>query len=177
MNVGELRAAFEGLVDDSVDNALFLIWLNEAQNEIAVEYGVKRITTISSDGESEYSLPSDFLKPLEVRDSSGARYDDYEITEWGEIKFFDEDTYIIHYLGIPSRIPANDDNATSELHELLHDPLYIYAAAMYYDMESTGDAEESAMATKLLRKFNSMVLSRTKALKARKRKNISMTTL
>jgi hypothetical protein len=171
MNVGELRAAFEALVDDTVDNAIFLVWLNESLEDISTKYGPVATSTITAlESGAEYNLPSDFLKVIEVVNSNNELYLDYEISELGTIAFADADTYNVKYHRMPTRLVVGNDLLVPEIHELLHSPMYLYAASMYYDRESTGDKEESEMASKLMLKYEATVERRVKALKARRSK-------
>lgn len=172
MNVGELRTAFEALIQDSVDNTTFLTWIIEAQEEIALEYGKINTITIECTTVGEaYSLPSDFLAVAELLDSNDNRYYNYDITSINTIIFEDTDIYTLYYHKSPDTITANDDNAEPEIHPLLHSPMIYYAAAQFYDQESGGDEEESNMATKMLNKFYGMVHNRSKKLKARRSTN------
>ena len=170
MNVGQLRAAFEGLIDDSVDNTLLLIWLNEAQEDIATIYGPIETTTLTAESGVEYSLPNNFLKVAEVR-LDGQEYVDYEISEWGQIAFMTGGDFTVYYHKVPDMLAPNDDNATPQLHEILHSIMSTYAAAKFYDRESLGDPEESAMASKLMGQYEYILARRVKTLKARKRKS------
>ena len=173
MNVKQIRETFEGLIDDSVDNSLLLIWINEAQDAIASEYGVKTSKQIIAVTDVEYPITSDFLRVLEVRNSDGEDYIWYNITEWGDISFADDDTYTIHYLKTPTPVAGNNDIAEPSVHDFLHSLIPVYAAAKFYDRESLGDTEESQMANKLMGQFEYNLAKRVKALKNRRKKAIT----
>ena len=176
MNVGQMREAFEGLVEDSVDNALFVQWLNEAQEDVATSYSSISSAVITIDDCSqEYELPEDALKVQEIVSSTGHTYTDYIVTERGTIRFATAGTYTMYYFRMPQPLEAGDDTAEPDLPALLHTPLYIYAASMYYDKISGADEADSAMATKLLRRYEHMVARRVAKLKARKREFPSFT--
>lgn len=173
MNVSELRQAFYNIIDDTIDSGIVLDWFNEAQEDAALHYGVKRSVSVTYDGENAITLPTDWVTLQEVRNSDGDTYLDFDITEWREISFDVADTYTLYYLGLPATIPTGDDTFEPELHPLLHRPLYIYAASRYFDMESGGDQEESNMALKYLNYYNAMVTSRAAKLKAVKQQRMT----
>ena len=174
MNVGQLRVAFENLVDDTVDNSMLWVWLNEGTEEVAMRYGKITSIEISMKAGESYKLPEDYLYPALVKDSSGKEYLDYTINEVGEIEVQHDGDYKIYYHKAPDTLPQNDDSAEPDIPKLLHSPLIYYAASKFYDRESGGDEEESAMATKMLTTFEIMVNKRVKALKAGKRKDLAI---
>lgn len=173
MNVRELRSAFEGLVDDTIDNSILWYWFNEAIEEIASKYSNIKSVEITAESNKWYSLPEDYLQPAVVKDKEGNEYVNYEINEVNEILFYDEGTFVVYYHKVPDTLPQNDDSATPDIPSYLHSCIVYYAASKYYDRESTGDEEESAMAAKLLATFEVMVAKRVKTLRAGRRKNLS----
>ena len=171
MQVSDLREAFESIVDDRVNNKVLVIWLNEAQEDVALSYGRMIYYDIEAEENEDYDLPDDFLKAAEVIDKDNNEYWGFKISKWGQIRFKESGSYRIYYHKVPDRIPHGEDGAEPDLHELLHPLLYLYAASMFYDRESLGDPEESAMATKLRRQYQVALERRVRALRNRERKN------
>lgn len=167
MNVGEMRARFEDFVDDTVDSIVSVRWFNEAQEVIATEYGIPKETNLAVTAKTWTALPDDFMARLEIYDSLGNPYFDYQIDHFGRIKTQTSDTYILEYLGLPIDLPATNDSAVSALHPILHQLMVIYAASKFFDRESAGDPEESQQAVKYMQQFEMMKQKRIASLRAR----------
>lgn len=167
MNIGELREAFEALVDDSVDNAMFIVWLNEALEDLAMEYGPVKYTTYNAVANIEYDLPPDHLRTIEIKDKNGQRYLSFEVSEWGKIRFLEDGDYTLYYHRVPTRLLVGDDSLKPDIHEVLQTPMYIYAAAKFFERESEGDPEESSHASKFMSQYSSMKYDRAQKLRNR----------
>lgn len=171
MQVSELRAVFESLVDDRVSNVKFLYWLREATNTVGLAYGhIASVPVASGD-----MLPVDFNRALLLEDVYGSRFKEYEILENNSIYIDGTEEYNLYYFRKPALIPENQDSAIPDIPEELHDVLPLMCAATFYDMESLGDAEESAMGTKYAAKAKRLLDERVKILKRRYKRIESFT--
>lgn len=173
MTVGELRAAFEAFVDDTVDNSVFLIWLNDAIQDASLKYSPMTSVVIDASALEYTALPADFLSLIEVLDTQGELCRDFETTEWGSIRFATAGTYTVHYHRMANALTANDDNAVPDLPTLMHSPLYIFAASRYWDRESMGDTEESDMSSKLMRQYENAMAKIVAKLRTQRKRRYS----
>lgn len=174
MKVSELRDAFEALVDDRVNNFILIIWLNEAQEDISLYYSPVESVELYAEAMVYKELPEDLLRVIEVKDENENVCRNFEITEYGHIRFADTGTYTIYYNRKPKDMPLGEDDAKPDLPELLHKPLYVFAASRFFDRESIGDPEESQFAQKLMEQYRQMVTARANKLRARRSKKLSM---
>ena len=171
MQVSEIRAVFESLVDDRVANVKFHYWLREATNTIGLVYG-RLVTVPIASGDM---LPDDFNRVEVLANAGGTRHKDYEIRGDGTIKIYPEGDYTLTYFKVPTPLPANQDDAIPDIPEELHDALPLLCAATFYDMESLGDREESAMGSKFHTKGMQMTQERIKQLRKRYKRIESFT--
>lgn len=171
MQVSELRAVFESLIDDRVSNLKFHYWLREATNTVGYQYGkIVSVPVINGD-----TLPEDYNRSVVLEDEYGMRYKNYEVREDNTIVIDQEGTYMFYYFKKPEMLPANDDSAVPDIPEELHDVLPLMCAGTFYDMESLGDVEESAMGSKFHAKAQKLMRERIKQLKKRHKRIESFT--
>lgn len=171
MTVAEIRAVFESLVDDRVANLKFHFWLREATNTVGLTYGkIESVPVMSGD-----TLPSDYNRAIVLEDEYGMRYKTYEVREDNTIVIDQDGTYMLYYFKKPTQLAANSDSEIPDIPEELHDVLPLMCAATFYDMESLGDAEESAMGSKFHAKAQQMMKERIIQLKKRHKRIESFT--
>lgn len=167
MQVSEIRNVFQSLVDDRVDNVTFLHWLREATNTIGLKYGnISSVVVVDGD-----TLPADFNRAAALELSRGNITKDFEIYEDNTIAIgATPNECLLYYHRKPAHIPDNEDSTVPDIPPELHDALPLLCAATFYNMESLGDAEESAMGSKFAMMANNMINDRTKILRKRHRR-------
>lgn len=155
MTFDKLQQLFISLTNtDEVEPTTLALWFNEAQLDLALDFGeVKDASlpgSVSTASSSASSLPGDLLRILDVQDSNGSSLD-WQITPQGRIAVSGSGSCTLYYRAMPS---VSFDGVTSETESTLPAPLHYllayYAAWKFWDMESEGDTEESNHATKFL---------------------------
>ena len=144
MNFRQLRETFESLAGpgSEADNAQLALWLNQAQNDLALEMGSAATSQYEAvEAGTPYPLPQDCLGVL----SADA---DYCLTDTGEICFAQGGYRQVVYRQAPTPFSGLDEEQCSTLPMVLHDLLPLFAVARYWDTESEGDYEESNHASK-----------------------------
>lgn len=145
MKFSELKAAFEsyiGAVGEAEDASLAL-WLNEAQLDLAYDFGAIRTEGYSAVAGAGQVLPEDALVLLDATDT-------YIINALGQIVFENGGSVDLYYRAVPADFSGLDQEQESTLPKAVHNLMAIFAVSRYWDKESDGDAEESGHATKWL---------------------------
>ncbi len=173
MKISDIKATLEREINDSVTNANISSWVYSAMVEVSKVYG--RITPWQQVALADtfYPLPLDYLATSTIRNSEGEHYFDYEITEFGEISFEDDDTYAIEYFAMPEALPTNEVTmlgVTPAIHALFHPAIVDWCKHKYWDTEADADAEESMNADKFKNSFYQQVTTAVITLKNRARK-------
>lgn len=146
MSFDHMRAAFESYIglSDDVDTVQLALWFNEAQLDLAYDFGpvMERET-----GE----IPAGYrLKPdddwLCLLDSSPP----CQVQPNGDIVFTKGGSGKLYYRRLPLGLSGVDGGEECELPPALHYLLPIFAAARYWDSESEGEPGESSHASKWL---------------------------
>ncbi len=84
-------------------------WIADALDDIGADASVEDLYIFVATGDVKYILPSGFLSVVEVLDSDGDEYDDYEIDN-GYIEFGDDDTYNMTYRRLPGPLVHKQDD-------------------------------------------------------------------
>ena len=177
MNFNELQKLFISLSNtDEVEESTLALWFNEAQLDLALDFGEVKAyqhsntspssavvtspqeagaggednATASTQIEATTALPGDLLRILYVQDSMGQPID-WEITAQGLLCVKDASEYTLYYRAMPSvSFSGLAENEESALPTAVHHLLAYYAVWKFWDMESEGDTEESNHGTKFL---------------------------
>ena len=147
MTFEQLKALFQsytGIGDTEVEDIELALWFNEAQLELAYDFG-----EVGSLAVSNTALPADYLNTIKVSNSNGMV--GYEITPDGNIISNTDAT--LYYRKYPTDFTGLDLSAKSALPEAVHYLMAIFAASRYWDKESEGDGEESNHANKWMGYF------------------------
>lgn len=152
MKYSELVSAFEaytGVVGE-IDDADLAIWFNEAQLDLALDFGAIKTVSIQPDENGVATVPADSIRVLDCDATYG----------WnaaGQLVVGTADPVSVTYRAMPD--PAHvftgtDPDQTPDLPYMLHYLLAIFATAMYWDRESEGDTEEMNLASKWMARYN-----------------------
>lgn len=145
MKFSELCQAFTAYTGavDQVDNAQLALWFNEAQLDLAYDLGP--ISTLELE-----LAPGDCLRPgTDWLVITGCDLE-YQRLPDGRLRFTKGGRGALSYRALPPAFSGADGDQKSPLPEPVHYLLAMFAASRYWDMESEGDAEESAHAGKWL---------------------------
>lgn len=157
MKYSELVAAFEaytGVVGE-IDDADLAIWFNEAQLDLALDFGTVKTATLTPSSVGVLSPPADNIKILDVlQDGQSANF---SWSSAGDMRVDTDQPVDVVYRAMPD--PAHvftgiDPDQTPDLPYPIHYLLAIFATAMYWDRESEGDTEEMNLANKWLARYN-----------------------
>lgn len=145
MNFGEMKTTFlnyTGITDGEVEETDLAIWFNEAQLDLAYDFGeIENQVYEDVKLNEKYALPQTALQLLDIGS-------EYTITEDNKIQFANEGENTLYFRAIPPSFTGLEEEQTSTLHSALHYLIPIFAASRYWDKESEGDSEESTHATK-----------------------------
>ena len=151
MTFSELQAAFEdytGVVGE-IDDAELAIWFNEAQLDLALDFGPIKNVALTPNSNGIAALPPDCIKLLDAAS-------DYVWTAGGSLVFNTTNDVNITYRAMPDPIHvftgANPDQ-TPDLPYMLHYLLAVYATSLYWYRESEGDAEEMTLAREWMSRY------------------------
>jgi hypothetical protein len=129
----------------SIDHVYGRIHINEALNTLAMMYNSARVrstsTIVCDDHDLYWVLPTTFISCLMVTDSKGKEYSKlfYKV-ENGYIKFDDEDTFTVTFLG---RAPAVTlDTETPAINDLYHRTIAKFVAYRELKTIKIKEAEE-----------------------------------
>ena len=148
MTFSELQELFVSLTNtDEVDSSTLCIWFNEAQLDLALDFGeVKELPLRNA---ALFDMPDDLLKVLTITESGD--HADWGISPAGKLVLPSSGNYELVYRAMPSiQFSPVDVDAESALPAPIHYLMAYYAAWKFWDMESEGDTEESNHATKFL---------------------------
>lgn len=151
MKFSELRDAFEAYtgVIGEIDDADLAIWFNEAQLDLALDFGRIKTVELMPDENGLVSPPPDNIRVIDA--SNAFRWDSA-----GSLIFGTDEPVQLTYRAMPDPVhvfTGADQDQTPDLPYPLHYLLSIFAAAMYWDRESEGDPEEMALANKWLARY------------------------
>lgn len=151
MKFSELQAAFEaytGIIGE-IDDADMAIWFNEAQLDLALDFGRIKTVELVPDENGIVARPEDSIK---IIDANGA----YSWDSAGQMIFGTTEPVKVTYRAMPDPdhvLTGADPDQTPDLPYALHYLLAIYAAAMYWYRESEGDTEEMNLADKYRNRY------------------------
>lgn len=142
MNFTELNNLFESYTgtEGEVESSEFAVWLNEAQLDLAYDFGTVEKWMPEENETGAYPLPEDCLVLIE------ADKDFYYLPN-GDISFYGSPGNM-YYIKYPAEFTGLESEQVSELPPAIHNLMAMFAASRYWDGESEGDGEESAHATK-----------------------------
>ena len=152
MKFSELVSAFEtytGVIGE-IDDAELAIWFNEAQLDLALDFGAIKTASITPNADGAVALPADNIKVLDCDAMYG----------WnaaGQLVVGTMDPVSVTYRAMPDPthvFSGADPDQTPDLPYMLHYLLAIFAAARYWDRESEGDTEEMNLANKWMATYN-----------------------
>lgn len=145
----QIKALAETHVDDTIEDADALLWLNECQIEdLGVDARVlESAEIVVTSTTTWYDLPVDFLAMNEIETSTGAEYTGSYKIRGGKIRFSTTGTFTLWYYKIPAELTALTE--TPEAHILLHRPLALFLAARFKSM----DDDENPDAARLMRDY------------------------
>ena len=138
-----MKNAFEVYIGSAgeVDNAQLALWFNEAQLDLAYEMGPVRSMELRVNEGAVFS-PDDCCLRILASDLDFCHQPD------GTLMFSNGGSGKLYYRAMPLPFTGIDDDQESELPLALHYLPALFAASRYWDSESEGDGEESAMANK-----------------------------
>lgn len=152
MKYEELKAAFEAYtaVIGEVDDAELATWMNEAQLDLALDFG--RVTTVElvPDENGVAAPPPDSIKVIDAAEG-------YAWDGAGQMVFGLSGPVKVTYRAMPAPehvLTGSDPEQTPDLPFAIHYLLAIFAAAMYWYRESEGDAEEMALAREWMSRYH-----------------------
>ena len=147
MNIKEIQTQFEGHIGDTVDLAELVVWLNEAQRDIALRYGVVNRVSMVINDIKEVALPTNFMAAQRITLNGELVYPgQFTISPRGYFCADEAGTYVMDYLQMPLDLLATNGNNVPEINPVFHDLLALFAAARYFDREAQGDSEEMTQA-------------------------------
>lgn len=145
MKFSELKAAFENYIGVSgdVEDTSIALWFNEAQLDLAWDFGEIKTEDYSAVPGVGQDLPDDALVLLDATDT-------YTVNSSGKIVFDNGGSVELYYRAMPTDFTGFDQDQESALPKAVHNLMAIFATSRYWDKESDGDAEEGGHATKWL---------------------------
>lgn len=147
MNINDIQTQFQQYIGDTVDTGILLVWINEAQRDIALKYGKTVKTTLIVDDTLEVALPNDFMAIKSVSQAGVALYPDvFSINSRGVFVAAVAGSYDIEYVKLPDTIATGNGLLEPEVHSMFHDLIAMFAASRYFDGEAQGDGEEMGQA-------------------------------
>lgn len=157
MTYAELVAAFEaytGVVGE-IDDADMVVWFNEAQLDLSLDFGTVKTATLTPSTSGVLSPPADNIRIIAIQ--QGGEDVDFGWSSAGQMLVYTDQPVDVIYRAMPD--PAHvftgiDPDQTPDLPYPIHFLLSIFAAAMYWDRESEGDTEEMNLANKWLARYN-----------------------
>ena len=154
MTFAELVAAFEAYtgVIGEIDDADMAVWFNEAQLDLAMDFGTIKTATLIPDSDGIVAPPADSIK---VIGADG----DFAWDSMGHMVFPGRTEVKVYYRAMPDPthvFTGADPDQTPDLPYAMHYLLALFATAMYWDRESEGDTEEMALANKWLTRYQMM---------------------
>ena len=137
MTFAQLQAAVETHVDGvEMDAAQLALWLNEAQNDLSLDFGpVREKTYNGGDGTTQHSLPDDFICVLSTNGNYGF------VTE-GSLVFPAGGDVTITYRAFAEPFDGVNAAQVSELPASVHHLMPWFVASRYWLTEAEGDGEE-----------------------------------
>lgn len=161
MTFAELQAAVQTHADSAeLDAAQLALWLNEAQNDLSLEFGpVKSMTYDGSDGTAVFSIPDDCVEILEA-DA------DYAFNSYGGLVFDGATVATIHYRAFAAPFTGTDATQVSELPAAVHHLMPWFVVSRYWLTEAEGDGEEMTQSNTYMQYYlagKAQMLSRLKA--------------
>ena len=145
MNFTQLTEAFETYMggQEQADPAQLALWFNEAQLDLSWELGRVASPLLTLAAGEEYEPPGDCLQLL------GCDLP-YRLLAGGRLLFEQGGRGRLYYRQRPASFSGTDGGQESELPSSCHYLLALFAVSRYWDAESEGDGQESALANKWL---------------------------
>lgn len=151
MNFTELITVYDAYIgqEGDIDNAQIAIWFNEAQKDLAYDFGYAKDYTYE-DGVPAgvgVALPADNIRFLDADQP-------YSFDSAGRIVFAYGGRPTITYRYMPTtRFTGGDSEETSELPAMVHDLMCLWAAYRYWLREAEGDSEEMNQAMRFYQDY------------------------
>lgn len=163
MNLTQLIESFESLTgqEDEIDTEVFVVWANEAQDKISMEYGPMVEIDLGEKVSGDlYTLPTNFLK-LENVFKDTEEYSGTLRKKLNQYLVIPEDgEWVLEYVRMSAPLTTADIEQEPELHMLLHPLIPLYCAYKYHKMQSEGDPEELNLANSYLEEFTFSLLEK-----------------
>ena len=146
MTFSEITEAFEAYtgVSGEIDDSELAIWYNEAQIDLALDFGRIKTAELVPDENGLAAPPADNIMVVDANA-------DYSWTSGGLLKFKTDAPVEVYYRAMPDPehvFTGANPNQTPDLPYSLHYLLALFAASRYWDRESEGDTEEMNLANK-----------------------------
>jgi hypothetical protein len=117
MTGSDIKLLAESYVDDTIDDATALLWLNEWLYQFADDSEVYETTTITAaDTVTGYAIPDD-LSDIVAITKDGIDYTGSYSIRAGYIRFSQAGTFVITYKAIPAPLTAM--SGTPDIHPML----------------------------------------------------------
>lgn len=144
----ELQTAVQTHIDGAeLEAAQLALWLNEAQNDLSLDFGpVRQQTYDGGDGSTVYTLPDDCVAVLTADDA-------YSFTADGYLYFPNGGTVTVSYRAFALPFDGTDGKQVSELPAATHYLLPLFAASRYWLTEAEGDSEEMTQSATYLQYY------------------------
>jgi len=153
----KIKKRVEGIIKVVIDPESLEQYVDEAQKEIAVFFGVPDEFEVEVDKVGkEYSLPDDYIELIKVVEGEEEPYNrirDFRITPSRQIKFTSVGKFKVQYLRAPKTIDSGDINAVPEIHSVFHPNIVGYCVGRYWEDHSEGVQEELGVGQLYMQKF------------------------
>lgn len=158
MDFTELVEAFETHtgVAGEIDDAELAIWFNEAQLDLALDFGRIKTVELVPDENGLVTPPEDNIRVIDVDGDLRNVGGDFRWNSIGQLIVDTTAPVRVSYRALPDAahiFTGADPTQTPDLPLALHHLLAIYAASKYWDRESEGDTEELNLANKWLAQY------------------------
>lgn len=152
----DIQAAVAGLIGTSIAQNIFLQFLNEAIDDVSMDYGPQTSADVTFVPNIEQDLPANFLSLISAVYDAGTGgtqdvKESLEITEYGKMKCNSAITLKLYYTTPAAHI--TDVETEPGIHQFFHPYLAYYVAMRYYKKRSQGDAEDLTIAANYEREY------------------------
>lgn len=153
LKFSEIKQMYEDNIELEVDARKLAGWIYLSEVEIAKAYGPIGETSFTAKADVHYNLPADHIATAKVRDEDGGICFDYEIDEYGRIKFGGDGNYVMLYHKLPGMIDYNNENTSPACHGLFHAAIVQFCIGKYWETKSEGIASEVKIAGNYYQEF------------------------